>query len=550
MSDHTRARIADLLDAEYGLLIDMSDYGNKQVEEKVAGMRSRAVAAAVLRYYADIDTTTAAASVTDGFHDNGIDAFYFDQRSDVLYFVTSKWSVGGKNGITPDAANAFVAGIRAFLQNKLERFNEKFTKRTGEILAAIQSRRHVRFEIIAAQAADAKFVAHAGRHLTEFAQELNGTVETATVHLVEQAQLYEIVTTPPKISLEIALNNWGAIAGPLVAYYGSVDAKDVATWWAQHGNALCHRNLRQFMKGTDVNQAMHSTLQNDAQNFWYFNNGITIICADVVKKALGGEKRDYGIFNCADVSVVNGAQTVGAIGGVPNAAGAQVQVRLVSLKGSPAGFDARITSATNTQNSVTRRDFAAMDPVQHRLAREFILRGREYAFKSGELSPQGDAGCDITEAAVALACKFSVGYAVSAKREIGSLWADTKSKPYTDLFSEETKSDEVWRAVQTIRAVDTALKALVGVAGIQRSDQIAVHLNRLIAHIVFVDPLYDGDDDHVVKAAMQCTGRALPLVAEYLNEVHANDYLAPLSKNAPKCEAMVAEVLKQLKATL
>jgi hypothetical protein len=135
-------------------------------------------------------------------------------------------------------------------------------------------------------------------------------------------------------------------------------------------------------------------------------------------------------------------------------------VRIISLEHSPPDFGRLITRAANLQNAVGNREFAAMDPTQHRLAMDFALDKRRYVYKQGETDPKGDEGCDIAEATQALACAHSTALAVQVKREIGALWADTAAPPYAELFNGSLSATRVWRSVLILRAVDEELQKL------------------------------------------------------------------------------------------
>jgi hypothetical protein len=63
-----------------------------------------------------------------------------------------------------------------------------------------------------------------------------------------------------------------------------------------------------------VNDALRKTLGEGPENFWYFNNGITIIADKVTKGLAGAPAHKFANFTCEGASVVNGAQTVGTIG--------------------------------------------------------------------------------------------------------------------------------------------------------------------------------------------------------------------------------------------
>lgn len=180
-----------------------------------------------------------------------------------------------------------------------------------------------------------------------------------------------------------------------------------------------------------MNESIARTLLANPDRFWYFNNGITVLCESLRKKPLGGPNNETGTFECRGASVVNGAQTVGTIVDVsrsnPETFGnGRVLVRLVSLENCPPGFGDDLTRAMNTQNRIEKRDFAALDPNQKRLKTELFLEyQKEYAYQTGEQAPSGDSGCTLDEAAIALACaKEDVTLAVQAKREVGMLYED------------------------------------------------------------------------------------------------------------------------------
>ena len=72
-------------------------------------------------------------------------------------------------------------------------------------------------------------------------------------------------------------------------------------------------NIRFFLRDSEVNEGIFNSVRHEPEKFWYYNNGITALCSSIGKKPLGGSGRDTGIFECKDVKIVNGAQTVGSI---------------------------------------------------------------------------------------------------------------------------------------------------------------------------------------------------------------------------------------------
>ena len=272
-----------------------------------------------------------------------------------------------------------------------------------------------------------------------------------------------IMNSEQNVDLIINLKDWGQVKSPYKAYYGRIDAKAIASW---HSNLdiLFSRNLRKFKGLTEVNDAIVSTLVDKPDAFWYFNNGITMLCKQLSKARKGGSGRKKGRFICKGVSIVNGAQTVGSIikaytKDTKQLEEAELLIRLISLENCSKSFSAEVTRATNTQNKIELRDFVALDPEQLRLKKEFLLTGKKYVYMSGDPLPHPDEGCDLSEATVALACANpDLGLAVQAKREISKLWEDIEASPYKLIFNKSLSATHLWRMVQIYRQVEGILK--------------------------------------------------------------------------------------------
>jgi hypothetical protein len=559
MSQHTISRIANVLERQFTGKIDLSDWKGRPDPESRLAFLSRAVAALCIKTLAATDVDVAGRAVTDGFNDGGIDAIYFDQNTDTLFLVQSKWSDDGSTPLNGGASAKFVDGVQDLLNAKFDRFNERVKAKEAEIRAALYSSADVKIVLVTAHTATQPIGMHGKRRIDDYIEELNNPVPVARSEYFDQSGVYGLVTSesePQKITLPITLRDWGIIDKPFMAYYGRVHVIDVARWWADYGDHLFNRNLRHFFGSSNVNDALRKTLGEQPENFWYFNNGITVICDSLSKSLAGAPGRELGLFNCENVSVVNGAQTVGTIGtaGLTSKSPAEkigqswVQVRIISLAECPPKFDLDITRATNFQNAVSKRDFAAMDPVQHRLATEFALDRRQYIYKSGEEDPRGEEGCSITEATQALACAHSIGLAVQAKREIGELWVRTDAPPYVDLFNDALSGTKVWRSVLVMRAVDDELQQLRRL-DLPRADMIGIHLNRAILHLIFQDRAIrslrhdDADERSLINAARAATKPVFLAVADYIQKNHEYEYLASLAKNLGKCEELATALL-------
>ena len=170
---------------------------------------------------------------------------------------------------------------------------------------------------------------------------------------------------------------------------------------ANTSHFLFARNIRSFKGTTDVNDSLIRTLRHHPEHFWYFKQTALRFSVLRSRRSVSAVLRATVDFLIVKrVSIVNGAQTVGVIGSMGQDLDKEEQpprvlVRLISLEDCPQGFEKEVTRATNTQNRIERRDFASLDPNQQRLASEFLLDGKHYAYKTGDEEAAPENGCSI-----------------------------------------------------------------------------------------------------------------------------------------------------------
>jgi len=402
-------------------------------------------------------------------------------------------------------------------------------------------------------------VADAFRDMEE---ELNDPTPLVRVEKLGLGDFHSAITADAdgaRIDITARIENWGFVTEPYEAYYGAVAAADVAAWYDGHGDRLFEQNLRKPLGNTPVNQGLGRTLDEEQAHFWYFNNGITGLCASLRRLPRGAASRNSGDFELNGVSIVNGAQTA-AIARAANATNeeelldAKVWVRFISLEGCPPEFASAVTAATNTQNTVERIDFVALDPEQARLRTELLLSEQKtYSIKRGEEQPPPEYGCTVSEATVALAYAQSrdPSLAVIAKSAVGRLWESTQRAPYKTLFNPQTSAFRLWRTVQAMREVDKQLE--VRRSGLEGRDRaVAVQGNRIALHLVFRELDSTGIDapdtqweDQLSRIPIK-TDEVLDLMIKHVEDEYGGNYITSLFKNAGRCERLVDLVVADL----
>ena len=179
----------------------------------------------------------------------------------------------------------------------------------------------------------------------------------------------------------------------------SVPAGWVRSQFKRWGKRLFAANVRDFLGApdakTDINSEIKRTVTNAPRNFWAFNNGITALTRKIMPSR-EGEVIIKGI------SVVNGAQTTGALGGMPeknlfctaDPASARVLLRVIEIFDDSKKDDPLIKNITrynNTQNRLYPEDMRSKDRVQVALHKDFKAAGVTYAHRRGERRQRADA---------------------------------------------------------------------------------------------------------------------------------------------------------------
>src|SRR5437660_6473679 len=111
----------------------MSDVTTQDAQEKDCNFLTRALAAFSMAALAKIEDNVAAKSLVDEYHDDGIDAFYFDRSEHVAYLVQSKWQRNGAGSLDLGSMLKFVDGINHFLEGKITQLGPKMRAKSQDI---------------------------------------------------------------------------------------------------------------------------------------------------------------------------------------------------------------------------------------------------------------------------------------------------------------------------------------------------------------------------------------------------------------------------------
>lgn len=488
---------------EYTGLIDVGELGKHGHEQTEKNFLSKALAAHSVRVlYPHAEKELIVKYIVDGSEDNGLDLIYYNKETNELCLVQSKFNAKGDSEPELGEIQSFVTGIRDLINLKFDKFNDKVNILKDEIIEILKKSR-LKFKIVLAYTA-INLSSHSKRELNDLIDELNDFRNVAELEIVSQKRLHASLSSlndSRNIDVEVQLKEWGRYEGDMEAFYGQISASQLAEWWESYGNLLFDFNLRKVLGTTEINDEIRSTLETEPIYFWYYNNGITLVCEDVDKKRMFGNSREFGIFECKGISIVNGAQTVGVLGkfGQVSAESFErlkevyVPFRIISIKRVDEddkeyldeAFAAAVTTTNNRQNNIENRDFLVLDPVQKKFENDLRLAGITYHLMRSENDDVNDENnFGLKEATRALSFAFDIDAAILVSREIGLVWSDINHSRYKKLFNPSITGYYIWNCVRIQRWIELVIEE-IGKEVDDEEKSILIYGKALISKIIF-----------------------------------------------------------------
>lgn len=181
-------------------------------------------------------------------------------------------------------------------------------------------------------------------------------------------------------------------------YLGVMPAQLLSAIYDEYGQRLLESNVRTFLDfRADTNRGMRKSLVTEPENFFAYNNGITVTATAVETEQKGGQLLITSLDN---MQIVNGGQTTAAIyfsprekGGIKGAdrtynysdidlSKVYVQMKLTVIEDKEAAnvMKANIATFANSQNSIQKSDLVSNHPFHLNIE----TRSRKQLMPAGE----------------------------------------------------------------------------------------------------------------------------------------------------------------------
>lgn len=260
--------------------------------------------------------------------------------------------------------------------------------------------------------------------------------------------LLKRASPPEKISFKI-LSNLLEKSEPQKARVFTCKGEELAKIYHDHKEKIFQQNVRYSLglKSKSINRLILDTAKNDdrSKNFWYFNNGITIVCDKIIESTSGR------VINLLSAQIINGAQSTYALheAYLNDTLKDDVEVLIKAIESEDKSFIDNVTLYTNSQNAIRLRDLSSNDEIQDKI-QKIILKIYRYFYerKRGEfnsLYPTPGAKKDIlgkyynnkiisNENAAQAYLSFYLNKPAQAKSEKGRIFMKDTAGFYDSIF--------------------------------------------------------------------------------------------------------------------
>jgi len=237
---------------------------------------------------------------------------------------------------------------------------------------------------------------------------------------------------------------------------------------------IFEENVRGYEGNTNINKGISASLNKTTGpiDFWWLNNGITILGTRVVHAGKTA--------TIEDPQIVNGLQTSRAIFNHFDSDDADakddrhVLVRIIDTDDDEVA--AQIIKATNSQNRVPLASLRAAEPFQRSIEEYLLSRGRYYERRRNYYKNLGKRRSEIVSVSELAQAVASIALAMphDARGRPGILVRD---KNYAKVFDDKTPVEFFWRCLEIMNEVEQYLIDVQHLSRQERSN-LRYHLAR------------------------------------------------------------------------
>lgn len=370
----------------------MKDDFFKNLKEEVLEIKDRnphlagdsAFVAWFLRAFITEDEKQAVDSLTGQAGDKSSDAIFIDHDNRIVFIVQGKYH-SHNHSTEPRSHIIALADLgRSIVIERNEAFKAILNKANPIVHKGLEEARnliHKRdYQLVLKYVTTGKISDTNIREGESRIEEFDNTrFETYSYKdLMKLMQDYIDGAAPPVPTISLPVQGTEVFlrsdkATGITSWIFTMGGTEVGGLFKDVGVRLFARNIRGYLGNTEINRVMKSTIEKEPEYFWYYNNGITIVC-DEAKQI---KKGSSNIIKVTNAQIINGQQSTRTLF-LSGKNDAEVLVKLIEIprddktnKNQYSHLVSEIVSATNWQNAISQSDLKSNDAEQVRIEREF-----------------------------------------------------------------------------------------------------------------------------------------------------------------------------------
>ena len=411
----------------------------------------------------DLEDSNAFDCLTEGGGDFGVDAMHISEEYDgeftvSLFQAKYKNNLEGNANFPEDGVKSLINAIKYLFDPtaQLKYVNQRLLIKIEEARSLIRDGYIPQIRALACNnGLNWNAAAQEAITRTEFGDQV-------TWEHVNHERLVKILQTSKPVKDTLQLSGKALVEDMEFSrvLVGRISVTEIATLIERHGERLLERNIRRYLglQGNRVNEGIRHTLMSEEKNnFYFYNNGVTLTCESFSYNAL--QNGDYQV-RIENLQIINGGQTCMTISKTlqePNLldqnSQSYVLLRLYQLPRDNDDLVQKITYATNSQNPVDLKDLRANDERQQRLEMDIQQLGFNYRRKRSDTGTR--SAMDITSGVAAEAI-LSVW---QEKPQQAKFFArEHFGKLYDSIFTNQLNGSQVVIAVQLYRIAENRRK--------------------------------------------------------------------------------------------
>ena len=405
----------------------------------------------------DIETFSAEVGQE---HDKGVDALWVDEENEMINILQGKFF---DNLSTKLETNEFLKLTNSpkWLEKTSELVNKRLIEKSGEFCEARKKSFSINFILLIFGQIGLTTLAE----IKMFNEKIPEGIKPIEYYDYPKIKdLYELTLSAEEFELpkeiELTFSDKEFYEKKTKdAIIGTIPISELARIEAQYHFRLFHKNVRYFLgKKTSVNKQIIRTLSDpeERNNFWYYNNGVTIVCDDY--EIINNKENTEVLLK--GLQIINGCQTTVAIASCRDLLShSEVMVRIFKSKGEK--FAMKVCETTNTQTAVKGRDLRSLDPIQRQLKKQFKNLGYYYEIKRFGYATEKSVDrtpykAILNNQKVAKAYLAFIGHPSDARARLYRLF--DKNEYYPVIFPENKTASELLLPYLIIEGIEEAIK--------------------------------------------------------------------------------------------